>query len=215
MGQAHTSPAEIAHGMRGMITLGDMQAKDITMLGVACRRCDRRGRLKIARIIVEHGRDGYGDLRRLIAADCPRMQKPSADIYDRCGVHFPELPKWFRSRLPLLDAFRGFDFVVQMGRLYVIRVVAHQPGADELAVMPSAVFGDRGCAAVVVHQQLSAFIGRSGSNRGPPPLEVDEFLGVEPIGPAIGPKYRCMMPAGRWRRRLSLRPNWRSYHKRR
>jgi hypothetical protein len=37
----------------------------------------------------------YGDLRALIAHDCPKMQKPSSDIYDGCGVHFPELPKWF------------------------------------------------------------------------------------------------------------------------
>jgi hypothetical protein len=71
-----------------------MQAKGMTMLTVACRRCDRRGRLRIARLVAEHGRDGYGDLRRLIVADCPRMQKPSADIYDLCEVHFPELPKW-------------------------------------------------------------------------------------------------------------------------
>jgi hypothetical protein len=81
--------------MHGMITLGDMQTKGMSMLEVACRRCDRRGRLRISRLIAEHGRDGYGDLRRLIAADCPRMQKPSVDIYALCGVMFPELPKWF------------------------------------------------------------------------------------------------------------------------
>jgi hypothetical protein len=81
--------------MKTMITLGDMAAKGMTMLVVACRRCDRRGRLSIARLIAEHGRDDYGDLRRLIAHDCPKMQNPPADIYDRCGVHFPELPRWF------------------------------------------------------------------------------------------------------------------------
>ena len=81
--------------MKTVITLGDMAAKGMTMLEVACRRCDRRGRLSIARLIAEHGRDDYGDLRAIIAHDCPKMQKPSSDIYDRCGVHFPELPKWF------------------------------------------------------------------------------------------------------------------------
>jgi hypothetical protein len=30
----------------------------------------------IARLIAEHGRDGYGDLRRIIAQDCTRMQDP-------------------------------------------------------------------------------------------------------------------------------------------
>ena len=81
--------------MKGAITLGDMQAKGMRMLQVACRRCERRGRLSIARLIAAHGREDYGDLRALIAHDCPKMQKPPTDIYDRCGVHFPELPRWF------------------------------------------------------------------------------------------------------------------------
>jgi hypothetical protein len=77
-----------------VITLADMQARGMTMLAVACRRCERRGRLKIARLIAEHGGSDH-DLRRLIAHDCPRMQDPSVSIYERCGIHFPELPKWF------------------------------------------------------------------------------------------------------------------------
>jgi hypothetical protein len=80
--------------MKGVITLGDMEAKGMCMLVVACRRCERRDRLSIARLIAEHGRDGY-DLRWQIAHDCPRMQNPSVNIYELCGVHFPELPKWF------------------------------------------------------------------------------------------------------------------------
>jgi hypothetical protein len=73
-----------------MITLGDMAAKGMTMLEVACRRCERRGRLSsIARLIAEHGREDYGDLRALIAADCPRMQNPSVNI------RFPDhTPTW-------------------------------------------------------------------------------------------------------------------------
>ncbi|HEX3410331.1 MAG TPA: hypothetical protein VHT00_01320 [Stellaceae bacterium] len=67
--------------MRGVITLQGMR-----MLEVACRNCDRRGRLSIARLIAQYGREDDGDLRALIAHDCPKMQKSSADIYDRCGV---------------------------------------------------------------------------------------------------------------------------------
>jgi hypothetical protein len=37
--------------MRTMITLGDMAAKGMTMLEVACRRCDGRGQLSIARLV--------------------------------------------------------------------------------------------------------------------------------------------------------------------
>jgi hypothetical protein len=33
------------------------------MLEVAYRRCERRGRLSIARLIAEHGCEDYGDLR--------------------------------------------------------------------------------------------------------------------------------------------------------
>jgi hypothetical protein len=42
--------------------------------------CDGRGRLSIARLIAEHGREDCGDLRALIAGDCLKMQKPSSDI---------------------------------------------------------------------------------------------------------------------------------------
>ena len=78
----------------GVITLGDMEAKGMRMLEVACRRCERRGRLSIARLIAEHG-SGALDLCAIIAADCPRMQDKSVAIYERCGVHFPELSRWF------------------------------------------------------------------------------------------------------------------------
>jgi hypothetical protein len=81
---------------QGVITLGEMQAKGITMLEVACRRCERRGRLSIERLIAEHG-DGVLDLRAVIAADCPKMRNPPTSMYDRCGVNFPELPRWFLS----------------------------------------------------------------------------------------------------------------------
>jgi hypothetical protein len=76
------------------ISLGDMRAKGMTMLAVACRRCERRGRLRIARLIAEYGVDPP-NLGELIAHDCPRMRDPSVSVYERCGVHFPELPKWF------------------------------------------------------------------------------------------------------------------------
>lgn len=49
--------------MTGVITSGDMERKGMVVLEVACRKCERCGRLSIARLIAEHGRDGYGDLR--------------------------------------------------------------------------------------------------------------------------------------------------------
>jgi hypothetical protein len=72
----------------GVITLGEMGAKGMTLLEVACRRCERRGRLRSERLIAEHG-SGVLDLCAIIAADCPRMPNPSTSIYDRCGVPSP------------------------------------------------------------------------------------------------------------------------------
>jgi len=52
----------------GVITLAEMRAKGMTMLKVPCHRCDRRGRLRIERLIAGHG-TGVLDLRAIIAAD--------------------------------------------------------------------------------------------------------------------------------------------------
>jgi hypothetical protein len=72
----------------GAVTLGDISGK-ITMLEIACSRCERRGRYRVARLIAQHDAGmGLPELRTIIAAECPRML--SADPYDRCGVHFPQ-----------------------------------------------------------------------------------------------------------------------------
>ena len=44
--------------MNGITTLGEMREKGIPMLEVACNRCERRGRLRIERLIAEYG-PGY------------------------------------------------------------------------------------------------------------------------------------------------------------
>ena len=51
---------------RGSITLGELQGK-LTMLEIACHRCDRRGRLSLERLIDVHGADTV--LRATIATD--------------------------------------------------------------------------------------------------------------------------------------------------
>jgi hypothetical protein len=62
--------------METMITFGDMKWRGMRMLEVACRRCERRGRLRIDKLIAQHGRDDHGDLRALIAHDCPADAEP-------------------------------------------------------------------------------------------------------------------------------------------
>jgi hypothetical protein len=60
------------------------------MLEVACRRCERRRRLRVARLIERLGADmRLPELRYILASDCPRV---IADrVYDRCGIHYPQL----------------------------------------------------------------------------------------------------------------------------
>lgn len=73
----------------GYITLGDL-ARCRTAVNVSCNRCERRGRLNVARLIALHGSHmPVPELRRVIAADCPRMLDEK--LHDPCGVHFPGL----------------------------------------------------------------------------------------------------------------------------
>jgi hypothetical protein len=69
------------------------------MLDVACSRCERRGRLSVAKLIERHGAGaGLPDLRQTIAGDCPHVG--TASIHDRCGVHYPQLPGLFVPSRP-------------------------------------------------------------------------------------------------------------------
>ena len=81
--------------MADSILLGEVAERGISMLEVACRQCDRRGRFRVARLLAEHGpKMPMPALRNLLAADCPR--RSSASFADQChGVYFPQLPYLF------------------------------------------------------------------------------------------------------------------------
>jgi hypothetical protein len=75
----------------GYVTLGDL-ARCRTAINAACNRCERRGRLSVARLVALHGADlPVPELRHIVAADCPRMIE--GKISDPCGVHFPGLAR--------------------------------------------------------------------------------------------------------------------------
>jgi hypothetical protein len=81
---------------RASITLGDLEGK-LTMLEISCRRCDRRGLLRLDRLIAEHSACmSLPVLGQILAADC--AYTPAVSIHDRCGVHFPQLPALFPPR---------------------------------------------------------------------------------------------------------------------
>ena len=70
----------------GVITLGEMRAKGMTMLEVACRRCERRGRPRIEWLIAEHGAWGARPARHHHAGLSTHAE-PLTSIYGPCGVH--------------------------------------------------------------------------------------------------------------------------------
>jgi len=73
----------------GAVTLGELAGR-LPMLEVACSRCERRGRLSVAKLIERHGADArLPDLREILAGDCPRANAVS--VHERCGVHYPQL----------------------------------------------------------------------------------------------------------------------------
>ena len=75
--------------MPGVIFLGQVAAR-LEYLDIACTRCDRHGRLRLDRLLAQHGADmSMPELGRLIAADCPRMVADK--MHDVCGWRFPGL----------------------------------------------------------------------------------------------------------------------------
>jgi hypothetical protein len=59
---------------------------------VACSKCDRRGRYRLARLIERCGRDAkLVDWKDQITADCSRRAKDRTVTLDLCGAFFPDL----------------------------------------------------------------------------------------------------------------------------
>jgi hypothetical protein len=75
--------------MRQAVVLGDLVGQ-LHQLEVRCTRCDRAGRVKLTKLIAEHGPDmGLPDLAVCLAADCAKAQATSP--VERCFVIFPQL----------------------------------------------------------------------------------------------------------------------------
>ena len=55
----------------GFVTLGQI-AGCLADLEASCKRCDRRGRLRVDRLLAEHGAAlPVPELRHILTADCP------------------------------------------------------------------------------------------------------------------------------------------------
>ena len=74
--------------VKGSRTLGEIEG--FRLLEVRCTKCDRHGRVPVARLIERYGREArLPDVRHQLADDCPRRD---AAVYERCDVYFfPQL----------------------------------------------------------------------------------------------------------------------------
>jgi hypothetical protein len=80
--------------MSGAILLDQLVGR-LAFLDVACSRCKRRGRLRLSRLLAEHGAAfPLPSLKAHIAADCPRIAMRDRDM---CGVHYPQLATLFSA----------------------------------------------------------------------------------------------------------------------
>jgi hypothetical protein len=74
----------------GVTTLRGIAVQFPGWVTVACNRCDRRGKLRTARLVAQYGADlSIPELGRILAADCPKMI--AGEMHDACGIHFPGL----------------------------------------------------------------------------------------------------------------------------
>jgi hypothetical protein len=69
----------------GSLSLAEYPAPTMRL---ACRRCERRGRYRVERLIAEHGRDvALPDLRNALAVGCPLVGHRATP----CGVYYVDL----------------------------------------------------------------------------------------------------------------------------
>ncbi len=82
----------------GSMSLDDF-SKRFRMLEVRCGHCTRSGRLRIDKLIDEHGREmSLPDLRSILASDCEH--KTAARRKDQCQVFYPQLRELKREGVP-------------------------------------------------------------------------------------------------------------------
>jgi len=80
--------------MPGHVILLGQVAERTEYLVIACRACPRRGRLRTARLLREHGPEApMPAVMRAIVGDCPRLD--ASDINQRCDAHCPEMSTLF------------------------------------------------------------------------------------------------------------------------
>ena len=85
-------------GSRGSVTLGELVGR-IDRLEIRCERCERHGRVRLARLTAEHGAEtSLVELATRLEAGCANAK--AADLSRRCFVHYPQLVELARRAKP-------------------------------------------------------------------------------------------------------------------
>ena len=71
---------------KGLITLGEVAARDVATIDIRCGRCDRHGRLSVKRLLCSYGPDAsIRDIMREQIGPCPRRN--DMQLYTRSVRH--------------------------------------------------------------------------------------------------------------------------------
>jgi hypothetical protein len=82
---------------KGTYSLGDIAKRGAQMLEIRCGRCERHGRLSVARLLAAHGPEAdFSAVMRLLVGDCPR--RDDHQIQNRCDPYCPDLVRLFLRR---------------------------------------------------------------------------------------------------------------------
>ena len=74
--------------MAGAVSLDDLRRRGVSVVWVACRGCERKGRYRRGTLITRFGAECVvPDVGVRLSADCPKC---SALLFERCRVFFPE-----------------------------------------------------------------------------------------------------------------------------
>ena len=80
--------SEVLQWARTFLIFGDIEGK-LDVLRVECRKCARKGRYSVRKLIAKYGRKGnMMKWKEQLNGDCPRR-----DAHERCDLRCPDLPK--------------------------------------------------------------------------------------------------------------------------
>jgi hypothetical protein len=79
---------------KDLILLGEVAARGATTLEIRCRRCDRHGRLSVARLLAQFGPEAaMRDIMQAQVGACPN--RSNAQLQNRCNPYCPDLVRLF------------------------------------------------------------------------------------------------------------------------